>query len=96
MRKSIRGSLVAMGLVLISLTTSVVQAATPAALAQYQQAATRVMGWNGEVFPSDRVSLDGKKVELGLTDQEASGIEDQIRANTPPDAFGRIQGNLET
>jgi len=54
------------------------------------------MGWNGEVFHSDRVSLDGKKVELGLTDQEASDIEDQIRANTPPDAFGRIQGNLET
>ena len=96
MRKSILGSLVAMGLVLISLTTSVVQAGTPVALAQYRQAVTRVMRWNGEVFPSDRAILDGKKVELGLTDQEASDIEDRIRANVPPDVFGRIHGNLET
>jgi hypothetical protein len=96
MWKSILGSLVVMGLVLVGLPTSVVQAGTPAALAQYQQAVTRLMRWNGEVFPSDRAILDGKKVELGLTDEEASDIEDQIRANPPPDVFGRIHGNLET
>jgi hypothetical protein len=82
MRKFSRlGSLVAMGVVLISLTASVVRAATPGAVDQYQQAVEQVMRWDGEILPSDRALLDAKRSQLGLTPQEAKSTEDLVRTH---------------
>jgi hypothetical protein len=80
MRKGLKlGSLIAMGLFLLSLLASPLLAASPAALENYEQAVEAVMTPDGEISTDDRALLERKKGELGLTDEEAADIEEQVR-----------------
>lgn len=80
MRKNLKpGSLIAMGLFLLNLLASPLLAASPAALEKYEQAVETVMKPGGEISADDRALLERKKGELGLTDEEAADIEEQVR-----------------
>ncbi len=70
--------LIAMGL-LLCLLVSPLPAASPEALERYEEAVQAVMAPDGELSTEDRVFLERKKGELGLTDEEAADIEDQVR-----------------
>jgi len=79
-------SLGATGLLLLAARTVPIQAATPDALQSYREVVQEVVGRDGEIETYDRVLLDGKKGEFGLTDQEAEDIETQVRfeITSPP------------
>jgi hypothetical protein len=80
MRKSSKWiSLIATGLFLFNLLAIPVQAATPEALTTYREAVEEVMTWEGQIDGEDRPFLNEKRAELGLTDQEAKGIEEEVR-----------------
>ncbi len=80
MRKSSKWvSLIAAGLFLFSLLASPIQAATPEGLEDYRATVQEVMTEDGQIRIDDRSFLDAKKAELGLTDQEAAQIEEQVR-----------------
>lgn len=79
MRRALRLSLIVMGIFLFSLVVSRVPAATPEALEAYKEAVEWVIGQDGEIEPEDRSALDAKKLNLGITDDEAVKIEEQIR-----------------
>jgi hypothetical protein len=72
-------SLGAMGLLLFTFFAAPIQAATADAIESYKESVKEVMGQDGEIATYDRVLLDGKKGEFGLTDQEAEDIEAQVR-----------------
>ena len=79
-------SLGAMGPLLFAVLSAPIQAATPDALQNYKETVKEVMGRDGDIEAHDRVLLDGKKGEFGLTDQEAEDIEAQVRLEitSPP------------
>lgn len=79
-------SLGAMGVLLFAVLSAPIQAAAPDALESYKETVKEVMGRDGEVETYDRVLLDGKKGEFGLTDEEAEDIEAQVRLEitSPP------------
>lgn len=79
-------SLGAMGLLLFAVLSAPIQAATPDALQSYRETVKEVMGRDGEIETYDRVLLDGRKGEFGLTDEEAEDIEAQVRLEitSPP------------
>ncbi|MGH7411810.1 MAG: hypothetical protein ACREJ6_12220 [Candidatus Methylomirabilis sp.] len=79
-------SLGAMGVLLFAVLSAPIQAAAPDALESYKETVKEVMGRNGEIETYDRVLLDGKKGEFGLTDEEAEDIEVQVRLEitSPP------------
>jgi hypothetical protein len=72
-------SLIATGLFLFNLLALPVQAATPEALETYRETVQEVMTMDGQVGPDDRAFLNEKKGELGITDEEATRIEEEIR-----------------
>jgi hypothetical protein len=72
-------SLIATGLFLFNLLALPVQAATPEALEDYRETVQEVMTVDGQVGPDDRAFLNEKKGELGLTDEEATRIEEEVR-----------------
>jgi len=72
-------SLIAIGLFLFKLLALPVQAATPEALETYRETVQEVMTMDGQVGPDDRAFLNEKKGELGITDEEATRIEEEIR-----------------
>lgn len=73
-------SLVGTGVFLFSVMAFPVWAATVKALDTYRQAVMLAMHPEGEILDHDRKTLDSKKVQLGLTDQEASRIEAEVDA----------------
>ncbi len=82
-------SLGAIGLLLFAVLSAPIQAATPDALQNYKETVKEVMGRDGDIEALDRVLLDGKKGEFGLTDEEAEGIETQIRLEMTTPAHKR-------
>ncbi|HET7854370.1 MAG TPA: hypothetical protein VFM04_07920 [Candidatus Methylomirabilis sp.] len=72
-------SLGAMGLLLFAVRSVPIQAATRYALQSYREVVQEVIGRDGEIETYDRVLLDGKKGEFGLTDEEAEDIETEVR-----------------
>jgi hypothetical protein len=84
MRKGLKlGSVIGMGLFLFSLLVSPLPAATPEALDAYEDAVVEVMTANGDFTGEGRGFLDHKKRELGLTDEEARQIEEEVRYTFP-------------
>lgn len=80
MRKDLKLALVVgMGLCVFSLLFSPLSAASPKALDAYEDAVEMVMTRDGEITAEGRAFLENKKNELGLTDEEASGIEEEVR-----------------
>jgi hypothetical protein len=72
-------SLIATGLFLFGLMVSPLSAATPEELGAYQATVEEFMTAEGEITVEDRAILNEEKGELGLTEQEAAQIEEQVR-----------------
>lgn len=80
MRKRTKwGSLIATGLFVFNLVAFPVQAATPEALETYRETVEEVMTEDGQIDGEDRSFLYEKRTELGLTEEEAKEIEEEIR-----------------
>jgi uncharacterized membrane protein YebE (DUF533 family) len=72
-------SLIASGLLLFNLLAAPVQAATPEALEEYTEAVENAAKTEGKIDAEERATLDQKKKDLGLTDEEATQIEEKVQ-----------------
>lgn len=80
MRKSLKlFSVIGMGLFLFGLMVSPLSAATPEEMEAYQATVEEFMTAEGEITVEDRAILNEERGELGLTDEEATQIEEQVR-----------------
>ena len=79
-----RVSLITAGLLLFGLLTFPLLAGTREAWDAYEKAVESVMTIEGEIPSESRAFLQQKKAELGLTDEEAAEIEEQVRQDAYP------------